>query len=106
MAAMRASRPALGVARVLAEYQGFDGDGDGLRGHANTPQVDIVEIPQDDAVDDEDFTVDAHFVAQDGPEGLRDVPVDHDVERHALRDGICEGATDALGKTRKTLPRR
>src|SRR5258708_18504482 len=51
IAAMRASRPALGAARVLAEYQGFDGHGNGLRGHANAPQVDILEIAQDASVD-------------------------------------------------------
>src|SRR3989449_8159509 len=89
--------------RVLAEYEGFDGDGNGLRGHANAPEVDVIEIPEDDAVYDEDFTVDAHFIAQDGPEGLRDVSVDHDVKRHALRDGVGEAAPDAQGKSRDAL---
>src|SRR6476660_7045879 len=65
VAAMPAMRPSVGVARVLAEYQGLDRDGNGLRGHANAPQVDVVEIPEDDPVDDEDFTFDTHFIAQD-----------------------------------------
>src|SRR5439155_2851093 len=84
--------------RVLAEYQGFDGDGNGLRGHANAPQVDVVEIPEDDAVDHENFAVDAHFAAQDGAERLRDVPVDHDVEGHALRKGVRQSVPDTQGK--------
>src|SRR6267143_1497518 len=94
---------AAGSSRVLAEYQGFDGDGNGLRGHANAPQVDVIEIPEDDAVYDEDFAVDTHLVAENGPEGLRDVPVDHDVKRHALRDGVGEAAPDAQGKSRDAL---
>jgi len=32
--------------RVLAEYQGFDGDGNGLRGHANASKVDVIEVPE------------------------------------------------------------
>src|SRR5439155_26736224 len=51
-------------------------------------------IPEDDAVDDENFTVNAHFVAEDGAECLRDVPVDHDVEGHALRKGVRQSVPD------------
>ena len=61
VAAVPVMRAPVGAARVLAKYQGFDGDGNGLRGHANAPQVDVVEIPEDDAVDHENFAVDAHF---------------------------------------------
>src|SRR5437667_10318107 len=86
--------------RVLAEYQGFDGDGNGLRGHANAPEVDVIEVPEDDAGYDEDFTVDTHFVAEDGPEGLRDVPADHDVKRHALRDPVRAAVPESAGKSR------
>src|SRR5439155_25814203 len=89
--------------RVLAEYQGLDGDGNGLRRHTNAPQVDVVEIPEDDTVDDEHVAVHAHFVAEDGAERLRDVPVDHDVQGHALRQGLRQSVTDTLGKSGDAL---
>src|SRR6267142_5048192 len=81
---------AAGVARILPEHQRLHRDGNGLRGHADAPQVDVVEIPEDDSVDHQDLALDAHFVAQDRAQRLRDVAVDHDVYGHALRNGAGE----------------
>src|SRR5690348_11103044 len=66
-------------ARVLVEHQRLDRDRHGLRGHADAPQIDVIEIPQDDTVDHQNLARDAHFVAQDRAQRLRDVAVHHDV---------------------------
>src|SRR5713226_2191095 len=42
-------------ARILAEYERLDGDRHGVRRHADAAEVDIVEVHQHDAVDDQDF---------------------------------------------------
>src|SRR5882672_5055274 len=98
------------VARVLAEHQRLDRDRHGLRGHADAPEIDVIEVPQDYAVDDEDLALDADLVAQDRAQGLSDVAVDHNVYRRALREGVLQPARypgrergDALVR-RRALP--
>src|SRR5262249_54869744 len=41
--------------RVLAEDQRLDRDRHGVRRHADAAEIDVVEVHQRDAVDDEDF---------------------------------------------------
>ena len=71
LVAVAVSRPPVGRARILAEHQGLHRDGNGLRGHADAPQVDVVEVPQDNPVYHEDFAIDMHLVPKYGPQGLR-----------------------------------
>ena len=41
------------TARIFAEHQRFDGDRHSVGRHANAAEIDIVEVPQHDAVDDQ-----------------------------------------------------
>src|SRR5215472_5382066 len=84
--------------RVFAEHQGFDRDRHGVRRHADTAEIDIVEIPQHDAVDDQKLAGNVAFVTKEMGERLRHVAVQHDVERQALGNPLCEPAPDALGE--------
>src|SRR6266581_7297768 len=93
-------------ARVLTEHQRLDRDGDGLRRHPDASEVDVVEIPQYDSVDDQDFAGDLHFIADYGAERLGDVAVEHDVQGFALRDRIGEPEADARRERRDALIRR
>src|SRR5882672_9595221 len=91
------------VARVLAEHQRLDRDRHGLRGHADAPEIDVVEVPQDYAVDDEDLALDADLVPQDRAQGLSDVTVDHNVYRRALREGVpCQRNASAASVSPST----
>src|ERR1700733_7162821 len=40
-------------ARILVEHQRFDGDRHGIGRHADAAEIDIVEIPQHHAIDDQ-----------------------------------------------------
>ncbi len=71
-------------ARVFVEHQRFDGDRHGVGRHADAAEIDIVEIPEHHAVDDENFARDVKFIAQDVAERLRHVAVEHNVERQLL----------------------
>src|ERR1700687_3608399 len=70
-------------ARVFAEHQRLDGDRNGVGGQPDAAEVDVVEIHQHHAVDDEDVARDAEFLAQDRAQRLGDVAVEHDVDRLA-----------------------
>jgi hypothetical protein len=61
------------AARVLAEHQRLDGDRHGVGRHADAAEVDVVEVHQGDAVDDQDVARDIELLAQDGAERLRHV---------------------------------
>ena len=89
--------------RVLAEHQRFDGDGHGLRRPSETAEIDIIKIPQDHSIDDEDLARDAYLFAQDRAQCLGDISVEHDEQRQALRDGVGKSAADALRKRRDAL---
>ena len=89
--------------RVLAEYQRFDGDGNGLRRPSETAEIDIIKIPQDHSIDDEDLARDAYLFAQDRAQCLGDISVEHDEQRQALRDGVGKSAADAPRKRRNAL---
>src|SRR5712671_813448 len=52
-------------ARVLAEHKRLDGDRHGVRRHADAAKIDIVEIHEDNAVDDQKLAPYAELFAQD-----------------------------------------
>src|SRR6516165_5478802 len=94
-------RPA--AARVLAEQQRFDGHRHRIGRHADAPEIDVVEVPQHHAVDREDLAFDQKLLAQDCAQRLRDVAVEHDVERLPALDGGGKPVADAFGKGRDAL---
>jgi len=57
--------------RVLAEHQRFDGDRNGHRRQPDAAQIDVVEVPEYDAVDAEYLALDVQLFSQDGAERLR-----------------------------------
>ena len=61
--------------RVFAENQRLDGDRHRIRRHADTPEVDVIEIPQHHPVDGEDLAFNEQFLSQNRAERLRDVAV-------------------------------
>src|SRR5215475_15005961 len=73
--------------RAFAEHERLDGDRDGVGGHPDATEIDVVEVAQHHAVDREDLALDQKLLAQDSAERLRDVAVEHDVERLAALDG-------------------
>jgi hypothetical protein len=91
--------------RIFTEHQRLDGHRHGHRRQADAAEVDIVEIPQHDAVDAEDFAFDVQLFAQDRAQRLRDVAVEHDVKRLSLRNGVGNAADDALCKCKDAVVR-
>src|SRR5690348_6586657 len=83
------------AARILAEHQRLDGHRHGVGGIADAAEVDVVEVPQHDAVDREKLALDVHLVTQDVAERLSDVAVEHDVDRLPARDAGFEGAANS-----------
>src|SRR5215467_13585682 len=69
------------AARILAEQQRLDRHRHGVGRHADAAEIDVVEIAQHDAIDRQYLALDQKFFAQDRAERLRDVAVEHDVER-------------------------
>src|SRR5258705_4514924 len=67
--------------RVLAEDQRLDRHGHGERRHPEAPEIDVVEVPQRDAVEREHLRRDAQLLLQQRADRLRDVAVENDEER-------------------------
>ena len=86
MLAMVQPLPRARTARVFAEHQRFDRDRHGIGRHADAAEIDIVEIPQHDAVDDEKIALNVELVAKEMPKSVCHVAVQHDVERCAQQD--------------------
>src|SRR5260370_35547945 len=84
--------------RVLAEYERLDGDRHGVRRHADAAEIDIVEVHQHDAVDDQDLSCDVKLFAQDRAQSLRPVAIQHDVNRLAPADAVSEAAANPSGE--------
>jgi len=84
------------ASRILAEHQRFDRHRHGIGRHPDASEIDVVEVAQHHAVDREDLARDLELLAQDRSQGLRDVAVEHDVERLAARDRPGEAAADAF----------
>ena len=57
-------RVTVGCARVFGEYQRLDRDRHGLRRHAYAPEIDVIEVLQGHAIDDEQLAHHLHFFAQ------------------------------------------
>ena len=91
--------PLLGArpARVFAEDQRFDRHRYGEGGNADAAEIDIIEIHQHHAVDDENLAFDLAVLAQDGTERLRDIAVEHDIDRPFRRDHVGKADGDAAG---------
>src|SRR5262249_41568360 len=94
MDALARPRPA----RVFVEDERFDRHRHRMRRQADAAEIDVVEIPEHDAVDREDVARDAHLLAQDRAERLGDVAVEHDEQRLARGDARLERPRDALGE--------
>src|SRR5262249_45369710 len=98
------------AARVFAEQQRFDRHRHGERRHPDASEIDVIEIAQHQSVDRQDLALDQQLFAQDGAQRLRDVVVEHNVERLPAFDGGGEAVADALGEGqnalvgRRTLP--
>jgi len=69
------------AARILAEHQRLDGHRHRIGRHADAAEIDVVEIPKHDPVDDQELAFDMKLLAQDMAEGLRHVAVEHNEER-------------------------
>src|SRR5918994_1869337 len=93
------------AARVLAEYQRLDGHRHSVRRHADSTEIDIVKIPQHDAVDHQDLAFHPLFFAQDRAQRLRDVAVQHDIQRLSLGEPFSHRALDAFGESGDPLIR-
>ena len=94
------------AARIFAEHQRLDRHRDGERRHPHLAEIDVIEIHQHHAVDDEDFALDAKFFPQERPEGLGDVAVEHDVDRQLGVDLVRKAFADALPECEYALVRR
>ena len=86
------------AARVLAEQQRLDGDRHGVGRHADTAEIDVIEIAQHDAVDRQNLALDQKLLAQDRTQGLRDIAVEHEIDRLAPLDRACEAVANAARK--------
>src|SRR5204863_385548 len=84
--------------RILAEDERLDGHRHRMGRHADAAEIDEVEVAQRDAVEHQDFRTDAPLLLEDGAEGLRDVPVEHDVDRVSMLDGVSQAKRDRASK--------
>src|SRR5262249_61195596 len=89
--------------RHLAEHQRLDGYWYGVGRHADAAEVDVVEVAQHHAIDRQDLALDQELLAQDRAQGLRDVAVEHDVDRFPPLDRVGEPVPDPLRKGGDTL---
>src|SRR3972149_4817790 len=72
------------TSRVLAEDQGLDRHRHRIRRHPDRAEIDVVEIPENDAVDDQDVAFDMLLLTENCAQRLRHVTVEHDVKRLLL----------------------
>ena len=86
------------VTGVLAENQRLDRYRHGVGRQADASEIDVVEIPQRNAVDHQEFACDLHLFAQDSAEGLGNVAVKHDEQRPAGGNRIGEAGRDSFRK--------
>src|SRR5882672_11654435 len=95
---MRVVARVVRMTRILAEHQRLDRDRHRVRWQTDAAEVDVIEVPQRHAVDHQDLVLELELLAQNRTERLRDVAVEHQVERlaagngprQALRDAACE----------------
>ena len=95
------------AARVFAEHERFDGHRHGVGRHADAAEIDIVEIPQHHAVDDQKFARRrASSSRRIWPRVCATSPSSMMKTGSFLRDAVGKAALDALGKGEKPLVRR
>src|SRR5690242_16729027 len=92
-------------ARVLGEHQRLDRHGHRVRRHADAPEVDVVEVAQRNAVDDQQLGGDAHVLLEDAAERLRDVAVEDEVNRFFPTDGSLQALAYATRESRYAFER-
>src|SRR5438445_10138193 len=92
------SRTRVRYPRILAEDEGLDGHRHRMGRHADAAEIDEVEVAQRDAVDHQDLRADAQLFLEDRAEGLRDVAVEHDVDRLSTFDGVSQAKRDRASK--------
>src|SRR5215467_3583157 len=89
--------------RVVAENQRLDGDRHGIGRHADAAEIDVVEVHQDDAINDQDLARDVELFAQDRAQSLGYVAIQHDVDRLAVGDTFGKAALNARRKSGEAL---
>ena len=86
------------AARILTEDEGFDSHWHRIGWHPDSPKIDIVEIPQDHAIDGKNLAFDIEFFAQNCAERLRYIAIEHEEERFMLVDARGQTTPDSLRK--------
>src|SRR5215510_12190063 len=74
--------------RAFAEHERLDGDRDGVGGHPDATEIDVVEVAQHHAVDRENLALDQELLAQDRAGRLRNIAIEHDVDRLSPLDRV------------------
>src|SRR6516165_500896 len=92
-------------ARILIEYKRFDRHRNGVGRKSDATEIDIVEVPEHDAVDHQQLVLDRELVAQDRSQGLGDVTVEHQEQRTALDDVRSKAVSDTIRKRGKARVR-
>ena len=85
-------------ARVGAEDQRLDRHRHGEGRHAHAAQIDVVEVPQSDAVEHQHLGRHAQLVLEDRAERLGDIAVQDDEQRFAVR--IVRGSASTMPRAR------
>src|SRR3954469_17605468 len=93
----------MGYARGLAEDERLDGHRHRMRGHADAAEVDVVEIPQRDAVDHQHFAAQPEVLLEDRADGVPDVAVEDEIDRLSLLARARQRGFDGARKGREAL---
>src|SRR5262249_19287747 len=94
-------RPA--AARVFAESQRVYRHRHAGGRRPDASESDALETAQHQPVDRQERAPDQQLFAQDSAQRLRDVAIEHDVERLPALDGGGEAMADALGESQNAL---
>ena len=73
-------------------------DRHGTRRQSKTTEVDVIEIPQRQAVNDEDLVIERHVLAKYGTEIHGDVGIENDVDGPTVTDATGKTSTNPLGQ--------
>ena len=87
-----------GRARVLTEDQRLDRHRYGLRRHADAAQINVIKVPQHDAVNDQDFAGDVHLFPQQIAQGVGHVAIEDQVQWQPLLEGRRHGPHNTVGE--------
>ena len=89
-------------ARILAEHERLDRHGDSERGHTHATQVDVVEVPERDAVERQHVGCDGTLLFQQRTDGLCDVAVENQENRPSRRDRSRQRVNDATRESHQS----